>query len=62
MGDLDFVGKVESLNKDFCRALTLAGEKFSPKTIQSLPVTAESCVVANWHYDFKPQAILQTPK
>jgi hypothetical protein len=34
---VDFVGKIESFQDDFCRALTLAGEKFSPKIIQSLP-------------------------
>ena len=34
---VDFVGKVESFNQDLCRALTLAGEKFSPKIIKTLP-------------------------
>lgn len=34
---VDFVGKVESFQDDFCRALSLAGESFSPELIQSLP-------------------------
>ena len=35
--EVDFVGKVESFSKDLSRALTLAGETFSPKALQSLP-------------------------
>ena len=34
---VDFVGKSESLNRDLCQALTLAGETFSPAEIGELP-------------------------
>lgn len=34
---VDFVGKVESFQEDFIRALTLAGEEFSPEVIRSAP-------------------------
>jgi hypothetical protein len=46
---VSFVGKVESFNDDFCRALSLAGEKFSPEIINSLPkrnVTNATCTAA----------------
>jgi len=33
----DFVGKVESLEDDLCRALTLAGETFDTGLIATLP-------------------------
>lgn len=34
---VDFVGKVESFEEDFCRALRLAGESFSPEIIHRFP-------------------------
>jgi len=46
---VDFVGRVESLEKDLCRALALAGEKFSPAAVRSAPrenVTGRSFVAA----------------
>jgi hypothetical protein len=34
---VDFVGKVENLNDDFCEALTLAGENFSSDVVRDFP-------------------------
>jgi hypothetical protein len=46
---VDFVGKVENFDQDFCRALTLAGETFDPKLIRSMPkrnATSEKFIAA----------------
>ena len=44
---VNYTGRVESFSDDLCRALTLAGETFSPLIIRELPkrnVTSSTCV------------------